>query len=104
MLLLLHAFIAMPIQFWHHHNYKVSVKKINQNSSNKTPTFTEFSNNSTEDNCQVCSQRYTEYSEDSIVINTITPTFQLSRASYFTIPIPSAPNNYLPNKGPPTIS
>lgn len=104
-LLAVYAFIATPVQWWHHHNYctVTSVSSLQSGSAVKI-TASNAANKIIENNCQICSHHYSIYSSDNvnsfkIFSSTCNPKDGLNAPA-----IPLAPYLNSTNKGPPSLS
>lgn len=96
-LLALYAFVATPVQYWHHHT--IHAAKQTQNSQHDQLLQNDGSQQDA--NCPVCSHKYSSYSEIPIIA--FEPCYHIAVAqpcSYLLANITS-PSFLLPNKGPP---
>lgn len=103
-LLSAYAFIATPIQFWHHHNYAVNAKRSSSTNDKEKITFSKSSGKSVEGNCQICSHHYSTYYNDATTIFAAPLIFASIKEGFYYTSIPSTPLFNLPNKGPPALS
>ncbi|MFT3948184.1 MAG: hypothetical protein QM763_14535 [Agriterribacter sp.] len=100
LLLAMYAFIATPVQLWHHHD---SEKHITD-AGIKTSFVSKIANAASEANCLICHHQYSVYNDDIIIplIAAVTE-FSLQNGYYIAelvhfIALPSQ------NKGPPVFS
>jgi hypothetical protein len=103
-LLMVYAFIATPVQLWHHHNYKVSTATEKSSKQKAESTFSNTSQQATDTNCEICSHHYSIYSDITIIVfDSPSPIFKSNKGHYlFSIPSPTHFN--FSNKGPPALS
>jgi hypothetical protein len=102
-LLILYAFITLPVEFWHHHpngkaegtsNYRIA-------SNQKGPVLQAQSG--TELSCQICSHKYSSYANDFFVYElTATANFYRAKTNYH-IYNTSVSCFHLSNKSPPHL-
>ncbi len=104
-LLTVYAFIATPIQIWHHHDVAASASNPAMQTANKaTITATAADNKTINDNCQICSHHYSIYANDAepafeIFISCINP-----KEGFYALAILLAPYFNSTNKGPPALA
>ena len=99
----LYAFVATPIQFWHHHNNTDSLATSKSNKKGTT-SFSKDAGVFTEANCQVCTHQYASYCNGLIEIFD-SPLFVVApknRQYYSSIPL--SPIFKFSNKGPPVLA
>ena len=102
-LLAVYAFIATPVQLWHHHTYPA--KNIAASPSFDKEKITEAGNNSTiEGNCQLCSHHYSIYSNEAVPAFEIFISFINSKDGFYALAILLAPYFNSTNKGPPAVA
>lgn len=99
-----YAFIATPVQLWHHHNYDAqSISSIHP-AGNKKIIATANDKKTVENDCKICSHHYSFYSNDDIT------SFEILRATFnpkkgfYVLTIPVSPYFTFSNKGPPHSS
>ncbi len=104
-LLTVYAFIATPVQFWHHQNYQgKNTSSLQPDGGAAKITAPDADNKTIGDNCQICSHHYSIYSNDAI------PAFEIfisdtNSKKWFNIPtILLAPFFNFTNKGPPAVA
>lgn len=103
-LLAVYAFIATPVQWWHHHTYAVITTSSLQ-SAGKAKIATPHSSNKTiEDNCQICGHHYSIYSNDDVSVFKIFISANNPRQGFYALAIPLAPYFNSTNKGPPAVA
>ncbi len=103
-LLAVYAFIATPVQIWHHHNY--DTKTISEKSSREKQlaSFSKFSQQSVDANCQMCYHHYSIFIDAEIVSLEAPFIFAQSVEHYYVFFIPPSPFLHFSNKGPPALS
>jgi hypothetical protein len=101
-LLALYAFVATPVQYWHHHKI-VHAAKQNYPKSSLQDHFFQVDGSQQDTGCQVCSHKYSTYSEISIVAFEACNHIAGTAHGYYQLPTVTAPSFPLPNKGPPAI-
>ncbi len=101
-LLALYAFLATPVQYWHHHKTIYVAKQTHASDSQQHFLF-QGDGPQQDANCQVCSHKYSAYSE--IAILAFNPGHHVTGAQfgYYQLPAVTAPSFPLPNKGPPVV-
>jgi hypothetical protein len=102
-LLALYAFVATPVQYWHHHKTVHAAKPDLAKNSQQHLFFQDGDGSQQDANCPVCSHKYSTYSEISIIA--FEPCIQVTGAQYgcYQLPSVTAPSFPLPNKGPPAF-
>src|ERR1044072_4754755 len=64
-LLALYAFVATPVQYWHHHKIHAAKQTHHQNS--QYDLLLQDDGSQQDANCPVCSHKYSTYSEIAII-------------------------------------
>ncbi|OQP62211.1 hypothetical protein A4R26_18215 [Niastella populi] len=101
-LLALYAFVATPVQYWHHHKTIHGAKKTHAADSQQQLLFQD--DGSQQDaNCPVCSHKYATYSEIAITASNLGHHVTGPQLGYYQLPAVTAPSFPLPNKGPPVV-
>jgi len=96
-LLTVYAFIAAPVQLWHHHPAEENTRT--EQSSGKQPVITK-ANISGED-CPVCSHRYAAYTDYYYTIAIAPPTVYISTQPDGSTSLWQVFVLHCSNKGPP---
>jgi hypothetical protein len=65
-LLALYAFVATPVQYWHHHAFE-NVAKQKRTPGSQYDQLLQDDGSQQDANCPVCSHKYSSYSEISII-------------------------------------
>ena len=102
-LLVLYAFVTTPVQLWHHHNTTESTSAATSNSV-KHNTISKTSDSNSESSCQICSHKYSTYSDDALLQVESTRILTAAKNGYYCLPFISTPSFSLTNKGPPVLS
>jgi len=99
-LLALYAFIATPVQFWHHHQV---AHAASQTHNSQHDILLQDDGSLPDANCPVCSHKYSSYSEIPIIA--FEPCHHVAAAQYggYQLLVVTAFSFSLPNKGPPAI-
>jgi hypothetical protein len=102
--LVVYAFIATPVQLWHHHNYNVNTAcKDTITKKEATSTYKSTYETVVDANCATCSHVYSTYSfTASINFETPLSYTQPKHTSYIVF-IPFSPLLHCTNKGPPAL-
>lgn len=100
LLLCVYAFIATPVQFWHHHKYAAN---ISASDSKEEKTVSKSEGNAVEANCPICSHHYSVYADDSSTVFVIAVTNEVVNESFPLQSIPSALFFNLSGRGPPAV-
>ena len=103
-LLTVYAFIATPVQWWHHHNYAADAASSLQQVDAKKITAPDAENKSIKDNCQICGHHYSIYSNDDVTVFKIFASAINRKEGFYALAIPLAPYLNSTNKGPPAIA
>ena len=103
-LLVVYAFIATPVQFWHHHNYAVKTTSSLQSVDKAKITAPDADAKTIEDNCQICGHHYSIYSNDDVPVFKIFSAVFNPKEGFYALAIPLAPYFNSANKGPPSIA
>lgn len=100
-LLVVYAFIATPVQLWHHHNDEAtSISSLQSNDAAKIST-PDANNKTLEDNCQICGHHYSIYRSSDVFILKIFASTINPKEGLYALAIPLAPYFNSANKGPP---
>jgi hypothetical protein len=100
-LLALYAFIATPVQFWHHHAYPVS--STTSNSKEKT-SVTKSPANIFDSNCKICSHHYSVAANDAVTVYFSPIIFFNTLSVFYLLKKIANPGYGQSNKGPPAIA
>lgn len=103
LLLALYAFVATPVQLWHHHNY-ANIAASGSSDKKETASFSKSTGKSAEGNCKVCSHRYSTYNDGATVIFAAPLFIDKAKQAFYNTSIPSAPLHNFSNKGPPLLA
>lgn len=103
-LLAVYAFVAAPVQFWHLHNYPVTSKSQLSSVEKETTSFATPTGKSVEGNCQICSYKYSTYSDDATVIFVALLFNATAKEGFYYNPIFLSPLFNFANKGPPALA
>ena len=98
------AFIATPVQWWHHHNYAVKTTSSLQSANKAKITAPDSTNKTIEDNCQICGHHYSIYSNDAVPVFKIFSAVINPKEGFYALAIPLAPYFHSTNKGPPVVA
>jgi hypothetical protein len=102
-LLALYAFIATPVQLWHHHQYPVKVVKTTPSNA-KSDTVAAGTGISLETDCAVCSHKYSSYNDEVLApYETSLTVIAVKNGCYSLQQVTASPASLL-NKGPPALS
>lgn len=104
MLLVVYAFIATPVQLWHHHSNSVYVGNEKSTKEKVESNDIKAAKQSTDVNCQICSHHYSTYNEVASIESEISSRILTSNKECFIVTIPSSPVLHLSNKGPPAVA
>lgn len=99
----LYAFVATPVQFWHHHNY-ANTAACGSPDKKETTSFSKSTGKSVEGNCQICSHQYSTYSDATAAIFAAPVFIATAKEGFHFIDLPSSPLFNISNKGPPAIA
>ena len=99
----LYAFVATPVQLWHHHNYPAA-SSSGSSDKKETASFSTATGKSVDANCQICSHQYSTYSDGADVIFAAPVFIANAKEGYYYSSIPSAPLFNFANKGPPALA
>lgn len=101
LLMALYAFVATPVQLWHHHNYAT----VTSGASDKkeTASFSKSTDKSVEANCKVCSHQYSTYNDGATVIFAAPLFSDKAKQGFYYTSVPSTPLHNFSNKGPPAL-
>jgi hypothetical protein len=94
-----YAFIATPVQFWHHHKSPASIC-ISDTKEEKT--ISKSTGKTVEMNCQICSHHYSVYTGGTPTVFEIAVTVAVANESFSLQSIPAAPFFHFAGRGPPT--
>ncbi len=102
LLMALYAFVATPVQLWHHHNY-ANIAASGSSNKEETAAFSKSTGKSAESNCKVCSHQYSTYN-DGATVKFAAPLFiDKAKQGFYYTSIPSTPLHNFSNKGPPAL-
>ncbi|MFT3701278.1 MAG: hypothetical protein QM802_02860 [Agriterribacter sp.] len=101
-LLLLYAFIATPVQLWHHHDV---AKQFQHDTVKLQPTIKEQKGSiQTDGNCPVCQHQYTVYTHNNSNVLIAAPlAFSMHKGQYL-LKVFTSPCFVYQNKGPPIFA
>lgn len=103
-LIVLYAFIATPVQLWHHHKFVISAETSSLQKDDKSAQVASAAADTLEDNCQLCSHQYSVYGNDHVAFFELVRTVSIPREGFYALTIPSAPCFDSSNKGPPALA
>jgi hypothetical protein len=103
-LLTLYAFIAIPVQLWHHHQNILAAKPGIVAANTESDTVSQSSDLSSDTHCQACSHKYSTYHDDAIVPFQTLLLVIAAKNDCYALQLIAAPALSLPNKGPPSLS
>jgi hypothetical protein len=95
-----YAFIATPVQFWHHHK---SAASICTSDSKQEKTVSKSEGKTVEANCQICSHHYSVYADDASRVFVIALPNKVVNESFPLQCIPTASFFNFSGRGPPTV-
>lgn len=95
LLLLIYFFIALPVQFFHHHDVTSTTKNISKEAG--------FSASSDKENatCRICEHKYPVYTHPVSINSKILVNTEIVFISTYRLLIPQCFQRPHPNKGPP---
>lgn len=99
----LYAFVATPVQFWHHHNYAAQTTVSGSSEKKEATSLSKSTGKSVEGNCQICSHQYSTYNDGSTVIFAAPVFIANAKEGFYFRVISSVPLFNLANKGPPAL-
>ena len=99
-LLCVYAFIATPVQFWHHHKDPGS---ISVSDSKQEKTISKSDSKKVEAGCQICSHHYSAYTDDASPVFVIAAPNEGIKEVFSLQAIPTAHFFNLSGRGPPSI-
>jgi hypothetical protein len=102
--LTVYAFIATPVQLWHHHDYKVNTDSVKSAKEKCELTVFTSVEQPTDANCKVCSHHYSMYHHDATIELEISPLILTLKTGCYFFSIPSASLLNSSNKGPPSAA
>ncbi|HEY8897104.1 MAG TPA: hypothetical protein VIM79_19910 [Niastella sp.] len=98
-LLALYAFVATPVQYWHHHTIHAAIQKETQNS--RHDQLLQNNGSQQDANCLVCSHKYSSYSEISIIAFEPCAHIAEDQLDPYLVSAVTPPSFLFFNKGPP---
>jgi hypothetical protein len=101
LLLALYAFIATPVQLWHHHVYAAS--SASSNSKEET-SVTKSPAKKFDTNCKICSHHYSVAANDAVTVYFPPVTFCNTVIDPYLLNKIANPVYGQSNKGPPAIA
>ncbi len=103
-LLAVYAFIATPVQLWHHHSNTINTaSKKSYAQKVESPVF-KSTPQATVANCQVCSHHYSVYSDVATIVFEAPSLILPSNKECYIFSIPLSPFLNFSNKGPPLVA
>ena len=96
-----YAFIATPVQLWHHHSYKVNTESVKLAKEKTESNVFKSAQQSADANCQICSHHYSVYNDVANIVFDVPTLIFPSGKEYYIYSIPSALILSCSNKGPP---
>ncbi len=104
LLLVVYAFIATPVQLWHHHAYVANQSFKTTDKKDVSNIYTSAQQTIADANCAVCSHVYPAYSfVPNISFETSFFVLQ-PKIAFYILAIPFSPLLNSTNKGPPTLT
>jgi hypothetical protein len=103
-LLAVYAFIATPVQFWHHHSYEVN--NVSDKSSKEKVEFNVLKSvqQSKDANCPICFHHYSVYNDVAKILFEISDLTLSSNKEYYIFSIPLSARLNFSNRGPPAVA
>ncbi len=103
-LLALYAFVAIPVQLWHHHQSAPKPGKTTQSHHANSDTVYSGTGILPETDCLVCSHKYSSYNDEVVAPYEVSfTTTAVKNGCYLLQPV-SASLIAAVNKGPPVLS
>ena len=102
-MLVLYAFIATPVQLWHHHAPLAKAVQIPGKLNQVDATITIKGHNNGID-CSICSNEYAIYNNDAVALQIIKVTLRVTTNTYYLLNITAPPYTGIFNKGPPVLA
>ncbi|WP_332732614.1 hypothetical protein [Flavihumibacter sp.] len=103
-LMALYAFVATPVQFWHHHKDEQQSGVTRQAEKNDAESLSSSAGKSLEGNCETCSHKFSSYNEGATIIFAAPVFYPVLKAGFYYSLVPSSPLFRLSNKGPPALA
>jgi hypothetical protein len=98
--LAVYAFIATPVQLWHHHQLNVKVSR----SDAQMDSVAHGASIALDTDCPLCSHKYAVYNDPVLTSYELTLQATAVKNGCYLLPqLPASPTA-LPNKGPPALS
>lgn len=98
-MLVLYAFIATPVSYWHHHKNTWGKNNTEQHSQ-----VAKKSNLVTDANCKICSHHYSVSADDAITVYFYPINFLNTFSDFYTLKRIANPGYGQSNKGPPVVA
>ena len=95
----LYAFVATPVQYWHHHTIHAAKQTHHQTSQHDL--LLQDDGSLQDVNCPVCSHKYSTYSEIEIIAFEPCSYVALTQPGAYLLSYVTSPLLLLSNKGPP---
>jgi hypothetical protein len=103
-LLAVYAFIATPVQWWHHHQFETKLSVVKVPGGVKSDSVSPGASRTLEADCPVCSHKYSSYSNEALTPFVLTlPVITAKHGCYLLQRLANSPAA-LTNKGPPVFS
>ena len=102
-LLVLYAFIATPVQLWHHHAPFAKAAQIPGKLNQDDATIT-IKGQSNSVDCSICSNEYAIYNNDAVTLQIIKVKGRGTTNTYHLLSITAPPYTGIFNKGPPVLA
>ncbi len=94
---MVYAFIATPVQLWHHHNIVKEKKEV----ADTKGTLSQGTGSAPESNCPVCSHKYSIYNDHALLLGISSIAGFLPRYKPYIREAGSLSIPAFSNKGPP---
>jgi len=103
LLLALYAFIAAPVQLWHHHNHNIAASHNERIFTSIAASVFQNTNTKIETNCPICHHQYSIYTDNAITAVVIHISDFLAHHKQHDFFLLHAPYLSLQNKDPPYL-
>jgi hypothetical protein len=100
LLLVLHAFIALPANFWHHHD----IANENTACSTNDQVHFESAGGISDANCAICDHAYSIFHDDLVHFEVLSLSVAIAKNGFYAVPSIDGLVCAIPNKGPPAIA
>ena len=97
--MVLYAFIATPVSYWHHHK-----SFCEKNNTKQSSQIAEESNEAVDANCKICSHHYSVSANDAITYYFSPINFINTFSDFYILKRIANPGYGQSNKGPPAVA